>query len=42
MPTLTTQAIYKDGLVIPKIKPLFGIPDEVVVTFVTLGATLVT
>lgn len=36
MSIATTPAIYKNGVVIPKIKPLFDDPDEVVVTFVKL------
>jgi len=33
MPTLTTPAIYQNGVVIPKTRPHFSDPDEVVVTF---------
>lgn len=36
MATLTTKATYKNGIIIPKAKPSFGTPDEVLVTFVKL------
>lgn len=34
MPTATIPAIYIDGKIIPKLKPPFAQPDEVMVTFV--------
>jgi len=37
MSTFTTKARLKNGLVEPFIKPPFGEPDEVVVTFVKYG-----
>ena len=39
MTILKTQATYKNGVVIPKTKPLFGKPDKVFVTFVKSGAS---
>lgn len=34
MTIIKTKATYKNGVVIPNIRPSFGQPDEVLVTFV--------
>lgn len=38
MPTFTTKARLKNGILEPLTKPPFGEPDEVVVTFVKFDA----
>ena len=39
MSIITTKATYKNGVVIPKIKPSFGQPDKVLVTFIKLASS---
>lgn len=40
MTVMQTQATYKNGVVIPKTKPPFGQPYEVLVTFIKKGNAL--